>query len=250
MTDSFAGLQPISPLRLLVLHLTPGALATLVYAVLADPARAAGFPPISALFVAIVLVIIPFELAIIARASRNDPEGGWLAAVRFRTPMGARDWLLLAPALLVAAIIGFGLFSLLEAPLLDAFSGWLPDWYTQPLPVDAVDQYSRSAWTVTLVAYFVLNVFAGPIVEELYFRGYLLPRMTGYGRWAPLFNVTLFSLYHFWAPWQFLSRIAGLTPLAYAVWWKRNIYIGMAVHVALNGIGTATISALILSRLG
>jgi membrane protease YdiL (CAAX protease family) len=164
--------------------------------------------------------------------------------------MEPRDWLLLAPALLVVAIIGFGLFSLLEQPILDAFFGGLPDWYTQPLPVDAVDQYSRSAWTVTLMAYFVLNVFAGPIVEELYFRGYLLPRMMRFGRWAPLLNVTLFSLYHFWAPWQFLSRIAGLTPLVYAVWWKRNIYLGMAVHVALNGIGTATISALVLSRLG
>lgn len=96
----------------------------------------------------------------------------------------------------------------------------------------------------------VLNVFAGPMVEELYFRGYLLPRMTRYGRWAPLLNVTLFSLYHFWSPWSFLSRIAGVTPFAYAVWWKRNVYLGMAVHIALNAIGTATIIALVSSRLG
>jgi membrane protease YdiL (CAAX protease family) len=102
---------------------------------------------------------------------------------------------------------------------------------------------------VTLVLFVALNVFAGPMVEELYFRGYLLPRMSRFGRAAPLLNAVLFSLYHFWAPWQFLSRVAGVTPFAYGVWWKRNVYLGMTIHVLLNGIGTATVVALILGRL-
>jgi hypothetical protein len=37
----------------------------------------------------------------------------------------------------------------------------------------------------------LLNGVIGPVVEELYFRGFLLPRMEGLGRWAPLVNVTL-----------------------------------------------------------
>jgi uncharacterized protein len=48
---------------------------------------------------------------------------------------------------------------------------------------------------MTLGAYLVLNVFVGPITEELCFRGHLLPRMGQLGRWAPLVNVFLFSLY-------------------------------------------------------
>jgi hypothetical protein len=59
----------------------------------------------------------------------------------------------------------------------------------------------------------------------------------------------LFSLYHFWSPWSFLARVAGVTPFAYAVWRTENVYLGMVVHVLLNGIGTASLIALIASRM-
>jgi len=29
----------------------------------------------------------------------------------------------------------------------------------------------------------------------------------------------LFSLYHFFTPWQNVGRILGLLPMVYAVWW-------------------------------
>jgi uncharacterized protein len=49
--------------------------------------------------------------------------------------------------------------------------------------------------------------------EELYFRGYLLPRLYRFGIWAPLINISLFSLYHYWTPWGVLSRIVMLLPM-------------------------------------
>jgi membrane protease YdiL (CAAX protease family) len=103
---------------------------------------------------------------------------------------------------------------------------------------------------VTLVGFAALNAVIGPVVEELYFRGWLLPRMSQLGRWAPLVNVVLFSLYHLWSPWQFLSRIAGVLPFTYAVWWKRNVLLGVVVHVALNTISVITVVAIVASGLG
>jgi membrane protease YdiL (CAAX protease family) len=73
--------------------------------------------------------------------------------------------------------------------------------------------------------------------------------MGQFGRWAALVNVVLFSLYHFWSPWQLLSRIAGVTPFAYAVWWKRNMYLGAVVHVLLNGIGTVALIVFVMNQL-
>jgi membrane protease YdiL (CAAX protease family) len=70
--------------------------------------------------------------------------------------------------------------------------------------------------------------------------------MSVFGRWAPFMNVVLFSLYHFWTPWMFLSRVVLLTPMVYLVWWKRNIYIGMIAHCLLNLIGTAVLFAQLL----
>jgi uncharacterized protein len=248
-TDAFVPTS-LTLTRIVILHLLPGVLAGLVFVLASGPVASAGFPPLMALLVAIVVVIVPFELGTVVRAGRRQPGSvGLLAAVPYRRPLGGRTWAWLLPLLLVVAILGFGLLAVVEPPIRDGLFGWLPAWYLQPLPVDAVGSFSRSAWLITIVLYVALNVVIGPIVEELYFRGYLLPRMGQFGRAAPLVNVALFSLYHVWSPWQFLSRIAGVTPFAYAVWRRQNVFLGMAVHVLLNGIGTLSVIALVLQRL-
>lgn len=242
---------PLSVARLLALSLSPGVLAAIIFVLLASPVEAAGYPPLAAFLLAIAVGIVPFELGVVVLAGRReDGSRGLLAAVPYRRPMRLRDWIILVPALLVAGIVGFGLVSLVDLPIRDAIFAWLPAWFVAPVALESITDYSASVWTVTLVAYFALNVIFGPVTEELYFRGYLLPRMSQFGRWAPLLNVVLFSLYHFWSPWQFLSRIAGVTPLAYGVWWKENVYLGMVVHCLLNAISVATVAALVVGTFG
>jgi hypothetical protein len=160
-----------------------------------------------------------------------------------------RDWLWLVPVLILLAFLGFGLHMVIEPQLIARLFGWLPEWFVSPILVDRIGDYSATAWLVTLGAYFAINGLLGPIVEELYFRGYLLPRTERLGRWAPLVNVSLFSLYHFWSPWQFFARILGFAPTVYAVRWKRNIYLGMVVHCSLNTLGVLLVAALVLGRL-
>lgn len=75
-----------------------------------------------------------------------------------------------------------------------------------------IDQYSRFLLITTAVLGFFFSGLIGPVVEELYFRGFLLPRISRLGRWAPLLNTVLFSLYHFFTPWQNPGRILALTP--------------------------------------
>lgn len=158
--------------RLLLLHLIPGALATLVFVLLAGSVEAAGYPPLAALLISIALVIIPFELGVVLFAGRR--ERGLLSAIPYRDRMTARDWVILVPVLVVAGILGFGLVGVVEPSIRDILFGWLPGWYLSPLPTDEIGRFSSTAWTTTLGAYLVLNVAVGPIVEELYFRGYLL----------------------------------------------------------------------------
>jgi uncharacterized protein len=233
---------------IVLLHLVPGAVGTLVYVAVAGPVQAAGYPPLAALLMAIPLAILPVELGILLIA-RSRSRAADEPLIPYRQHLAARSWAWLVPALLVAAVLGSGILMFADALVARALFGWLPAWYLRPIDVAAAGRYSGSAWVVTLAAYMLLNGFAGPIVEELYFRGWLLPRMDRFGRWAPLLNVVLFSIYHFWAPWQFLSRVAAVSPFAYAVRWRRNVYLGMVVHVLLNTIGGAVVVASIAGRL-
>lgn len=237
--------------RLLALFLVPGALMTVVFVLIAPLIENLGFPPIAALLVAIIGVLVPFELAVLFRArgrQRTQPEP-IDPVIPYRRRLPLLDWLWLVPVLVVAAFVGFGLSMLIEPQIIDALFGWVPDWFVKPIDPDRVGDYSREAWLLTLAAYLVLNGFVGPIVEELYFRGYLLPRMEWMGRWAPLVNVSLFSLYHFWSPWQIAGRILGFGPTVYAVRWKENVYLGMVVHCTLNTLGIIIVASLVFSRL-
>jgi membrane protease YdiL (CAAX protease family) len=233
---------------LVVLFLLPGALGTLAYVALAGPVQSAGYPALAALLLAITFVILPVELALLLVA-RSRARASGEPLIPYRVPMPARSWAWLVPTLLAAAVAGTAILSPLDAAILQGLFSWLPDWYQKPIDVSAVGRYSRAAWIVTLAAYMVLNGFAGPAVEELYFRGWLLPRMARFGRWAPLLNAALFSLYHFWLPAQFFTRLAAVAPLIYAVRWRRNIYLGMAVHVLLNTIGGGLLVAQVAGRL-
>jgi membrane protease YdiL (CAAX protease family) len=92
-----------------------------------------------------------------------------------------------------------------------------------------------------------LDGFSVPIVAELYFRGFLLPRMSRFGKFAPLINTILFSIYHLFTPWQIITRIIGITPMVYSVWINKDIKIGMIVHCMLNITGNVGLMMLIFA---
>ena len=238
--------EQLSVPKLVSLHLIPGALVTVAFVLFAPLVKAAGLPPIAALLAGILLVLVPVELGVVLRAVRRD---GGAAALPYRQRLGMREWFWLIPVLILAAFVGFGVHRLAEPWLIAHLFGWLPDWFVVPIPLGGIHDYSAWSWIVTLCAFFLLNGVIGPVVEELYFRGFLLPRMERLGRWAPLVNVTLFSVYHFWSPWQIVARIVGIGPMVYAVRWKRNVYLGMAVHCALNTFAVVLTASAVLSRI-
>jgi membrane protease YdiL (CAAX protease family) len=110
---------------------------------------------------------------------------------------------------------------------------WLPAWYT----VQDFTGYSKKIIVVTLIFNLVINGILAPIVEEYYFRGYLLPRMAAWGKWSFVVNAILFSLYHFWQPHVYLTLLIALLPLSWLVWKTRDLRVGIYTHCALNIIG-------------
>jgi CAAX protease family protein len=217
--------------RTLVLHLLPGVLMVAFYVLAAPLVRGLGFPSLMAIYLAILFVLIPFELGyLFYRARRNGSSLG--SVVLYREPVPRTQFV----ALVLGLFLWSSIFYVLVYPPLDAFFvesvfSWLPDSF---FLVEDFARYSTAALVITWVLGFVVNGIAGPVVEEVYFRGYLLPRISRFGAWAPLINTVLFSVYHFFTPWQNVGRILGLLPLVYAAWWKRSIYVSMGAHVLGN----------------
>ncbi|WP_433201092.1 CPBP family glutamic-type intramembrane protease [Dactylosporangium sp. CS-047395] len=192
-------MTPLSWPRAIALHLLPGAAGFAVFAALAPPLHAAGLPPVWGMFAAVLLVLAPVELYL----ARSVP---W----SFRV-----SWRLLLPTF-AAALLLPGLVQWLE-PAVDRPSWW------QLSPGDDV---------LTVVGWIVCFVVVGPIAEERYFRGHLLPRLPARG--APAANAGLFALYHLWQPWTWLTVAVFALPLAVAARRPNGLPAAVLSHVLVN----------------
>ena len=218
-----------------MLHLLPGG-ALFAFVLGAD---AVGVEPVVALLFGIGLVVAPLELGYLFWLGRRR-NGRWsLAGVvdydqRYSAGQIAR-WS-------VPLVLWWIIVLALSIAVLDS---WLAenvfDWYPEAIrDMAAVEESGESPADGLLALLFIaalaLNGVIGPVAEELYFRGHLLPRVDRFGRGAPVLNTVLFSVYHFWSPWQNLARIIGLMPWIYTVWRKQSVQLSIAVHVAANTI--------------
>ncbi len=216
-------------------HLLPGVAIVAGYALITPFLRNAGLPSAIGISLAVLLVLVPLELGILfwqgkKRNGRFSLEG--IVLNREKTPRGA--FVLWTLAALFGAVLSFALFSALDKALLPLFA-WLPDWFFINEDLSA---YSKNIQFINWLVIFLLTGLLGPYVEELYFRGFLLPRMAWMKGWAPLVEAFLFALYHFWSPWQLVTRTLAVLPLGYIVNWKRDIRIGIAAHWLLNVVGS------------
>jgi len=195
-----------------------------------------GLPTLFCLFLAVMLVLIPFELGyMLYQAKRRNKKFSLEGIVLYRRNIPKWQYLVIIPSFLAWAIISYFIIAPpIQDNLMGEYFSWLPVWFFLSYNLE---QSSKAAIWATWVMGLIFNGLAGPIVEELYFRGYLLPRISRLKGWAPLLNVLLFSVYHFFSPWRNLERILALLPGIYIIQWKKNIYLGMIPHCLLNTTG-------------
>ncbi len=217
------------------LHLLPGILIVLFAVAAGFIASKVGLPLLLIPSLWVLLVLIPFELGyLLVQGKKRNGKLSLQGIVLYREPAPLKSYLLLIPALVVWAIIAF----LVIAPgaqtfLFDTLFFWVPSWFVALFAPVSTNGHPPTTLVVTVLLYLLMNP-AAALVEELYFRGYLLPRIAYLKGWAPLVNTMLFCLYHLHSPWQLPGRLLGFLPVAYAVSWKKNISIGIITHCLLD----------------
>jgi len=233
--------------RLVVLHLWPGAVGTLVYFVAAPLLIPLGVPPLLTLILVLTPAVLLLELRHLLRSRPSGTRGLSLSGVvdLSRGRMSFRR-----AGLLVLGMASFSIVALLvtyplESLLANTVFAWLPDWAIRT-DVTQYRAYSQPILVLTFALLLVLNGVLLQIVEELYFRGYLLPRLAPLGRAAPWVNHVLFTIYHFWQPWQYVSILLFALPLTFVPWKTGNIRVAMVAHCLVNSVGALLMAALIL----
>lgn len=230
--------------RALALHLLPGIAAAVIFYASAPAFMRAGYPAIAAAVAAIAIAVVAGELGWLLYQARRR-SGRWSISAVLPYRPGPFTWreAVLVVGLLSWAFLAVAVLGRLRPAIIDGVFPWMPEWAVTPLPPGSAESATSTALITTAVGLIVFNVILGPVVEELYFRGYLLPRLARFGAWSALINVSLFALYHFWKPWDVLQLIVVLAPMVYVVWRTRDIRIGIAVHVGLNGLSFLLSSA-------
>ena len=218
----------------ITLHLLPGLLIGLFYLLVGIPiARMIEFPTLFGLILSVIFVLVPFELGYLLYQSRKHGNS-LLSVISYREPMPRSRFVVLVSFLFLWAFLLSSFLSPVDEFIRRSLFSWIPDWF---LVTAGFGEYPCSTQTITILCSIVVTGIIAPIVEEIYFRGYLLPRISRFGIWAPVINMILFAFYHFWSPWQAVTRFVFYLPVVYAVWKKRNIYISIWEHTLGNTTG-------------
>jgi uncharacterized protein len=239
--DHHGGSTPTTPgqhalTTSILLHLFPGVALAAFVLVAAPRVGAWGLPALFALILGIGVVIAPLELGYLSIHARRT-TGSWspLAAVDYRTRLPTRRLLQLGGALAAFMLTFVVAHMLLLDRLISPLFSWMPATLFQFASIEETgDPLAGGALAVMIVAVLLLNGIVGPVTEELYFRGHLLPRIDRYGRMAPVLNTALFTLYHLWTPWRWPQVFLGSLPSNWLAWRERTVWLPMVTHVLVN----------------
>jgi membrane protease YdiL (CAAX protease family) len=176
--------------------------------------------------------------------------------IRLRWPKGRRAW----GVAVIVFMLGMG-FSMAMEPVnraLASVPGFAPPewWGAASNPTIKVNSAADMFPDVNLVGnylfvllYFVTGLVLNVFGEEIYYRGYLLPRMRGaFGRWDWVANGVLFTLKHVYQRWVWPGILVGGLSFAFAAGPLGSLPLAMVYHWAGNFL--INIIFLVMAALG
>lgn len=228
--------KPITATQAALLQLAPGIVSLPVFAITAGVLASKGIPNIFALGLTILFVEVPVTWAIVVHHVRRETGDRFSLAEAF--PWNASNpwwqYLLIGfPVIIFSMLLIVGIGPRIEAVLLDSAFTWVPDWFVMRPDPSMFIGLSQGMLLALSGLVFIAMVLAGGFTQELYARGFLLPRTEHLGSWAPAYNALLFAIFHFIAPWSWASFFLMTLPWAYLVWWRRSVKIGLFIHVGM-----------------
>ena len=215
------------------LHLFPGVIMLIIYIMLVPIVAKNGFPNNIAMCITDIIGLVPVELGILLYVSKKKTGTYDIKTLfPYLEKATVKEYIIFALIMATWALLVSALMESLELMIQDNIFSFVPAEYI--LGSYDITTFSKDKLILTALLSIITNGFVAPIFEELYFRGYLLPRINSSLMKAAVLNAILFSIYHFFSPWYFISRVLMMIPIYYWVGKKKNIRFSILAHIISN----------------
>jgi len=240
----------LSLTKIIVLSLIPGILA-LIFDIIAAPiVQQSGYPLFFTLVLANIIVLLPSELLILIYFGyKKNKRFSIKGIIPYRKSMPNKNlvlWIIILVA--YGYVINMVIFPI--SGMLKKFLTWMPEVVfsaeSDVITSTNFQLYSSTVLITVLIATLLINAILIPIIEELYFRGYLLPRTSRFGKITAILNASLWAIYHIWAPWTIIANLIIFTPIAYVVMKKKDVRLSIFAHMIANFLLVITMVPLLI----
>jgi membrane protease YdiL (CAAX protease family) len=190
----------------------------------------------ASLMASVIFMVLFFLATLVAYRAEGNPLEWKAFAARYQLrPMSDRDW---------AWSIGVYVLFIATYYALGFTATWLARWSLfAPHPLFA-DVLGPGGAAAPIQATFMGTAIAGLgwVSEELWFRGYILPRQEkAFGKYAWIANGLMFALNDIGQPSNLLRILPGALAGAFAVQRRKNTSIQLVSHILANAIALVLI---------
>lgn len=220
----------------ILLHLIPGLINLLIMVLFIPLSLRLGFAGLAGKFannLAVVFSLMPLQIVFLLFVSKKSMNTYHISKlILFQKNSKFWEYLIFIAIMVAWALVIDTVLSPLENGLRDTLFSFVPDHFAMR-NIDYSVLSKDKLIFATCFGIFANGIIA-PITEEVYFRGYLLPRINLSPNLAVLVNAALFSAYHLFSPWYFLSRLLMTLPIYYWVVKRKNMRFSLIAHMIAN----------------
>jgi len=226
-----------------LLHAAPGLATFIAYVFLFAPLTAHARLParvgyiLAITCVALPILLVPLKGSNLWRAFRHGIP---------RSPAFTSIGIVVA-LFVWAAVVSTTVGSVLDPWLQKHVFSWLPASFAASESVKTTG-YGKASLIATRLASVVMVGIIVPFAEELYFRGFLLPRVPWNGATRIIIHSAMFAGFHFLSPWAFVTRMLVLLPMVSSVWLTGRLSIGIWLHCGANMLGELLLLAVVSAK--
>ncbi|MHC1685498.1 MAG: CPBP family intramembrane glutamic endopeptidase [Clostridiaceae bacterium] len=218
--------------KIVILHLLPGIVATLIYVFMLKCGVLKGYPRLVIFSLAWMLAAIPTEGYLFYVAKKEVGSFNINKILGLKSRLTVKEYIFYTLILFLLAGVLMAVFMPVTKYMMNSTFSCL-SWYNL---LQDMSQFNRFFIIITIIVNLFVCTVIAVIIEEHYFRGYLLARMKWMGKYGVLINVILFAIYHFWSPWDTVARIFAMLPLYYLVYKKDSLKLAIFTHVLCNSL--------------